>query len=108
EAPIAQQRSRARQLARLPRGVRSLAALALTVTSLIWLWRAADPGSVWPLLEQAHPPTLVIGLILLGGSLLTKGLRWRAMLPKPSALSRAEAVRIFHISILLNNLLPFR
>jgi len=30
------------------------------------------------------------------------------MLPVPSALSHADALRIFHVSILLNNLLPFR
>ncbi len=30
------------------------------------------------------------------------------MLPEPRKLSRVEAVRIFHVSILLNNLLPFR
>jgi len=47
-------------------------------------------------------------VLLLFTSLITKALRWRAMLPVPSALSRADALRIFHVSILLNNLLPFR
>ena len=49
-----------------------------------------------------------MGVILLAGSLIAKALRWRAMLPEPWKLSRVEAVRIFHVSILLNNLLPFR
>lgn len=49
-----------------------------------------------------------MGLVLLGGSLAAKALRWRALLPAPRELSRTEALRIFHVSILLNNLLPFR
>lgn len=87
---------------------RALAAVALAIASLFWLWRAADPGAVWPLLQRAHPPALVLGVALLGGSLVTKALRWRAMLPAPGAMGRGEATRIFHVSILLNNLLPFR
>ena len=50
----------------------------------------------------------MLGVALLGGSLVTKALRWRAMLPEPGAMHRGEAIRIFHVSILLNNLLPFR
>lgn len=92
----------------MPGSARSLAAVALAVASLVWLWRAADPGSVWPLLERAHPPTLLLGLVFLAVSLALKGLRWRAMLPAPQEMSRLEALRIFHVSILLNNLLPFR
>ncbi|MCA9855846.1 MAG: flippase-like domain-containing protein [Dehalococcoidia bacterium] len=92
----------------VPRGVRTIAAVALAAASLVWLWRAAEPDAVWPLLERAHPLALVMGVILLAGSLVAKALRWRAMLPEPWKLSRVEAVRIFHVSILLNNLLPFR
>lgn len=88
--------------------MRSLAAIVLAVVSLFWLWQAADPGSVWPLLQRAHPPALLLGLALLAVSLATKALRWRAMLPAPGRVSRVEALRIFHVSILLNNLLPFR
>lgn len=50
----------------------------------------------------------MLGVALLGGSLVTKALRWRAMLPEPGAMHRGEAIRMFHVSILLNNLLPFR
>src|SRR5690606_13462149 len=86
----------------------TVAAFALAIASLVWLWRATDPGSVWPLLQRTHLPALVVGLVLLGGSLVAKALRWRAMLPPSGALGRIEAIRIFHVSILLNNLLPFR
>ena len=35
-------------------------------------------------------------------------MRWHALLPSGSPLSRVEAFQIFHVSVLLNNLLPFR
>ena len=60
------------------------------------------------MLERAHPTALLLGLGLLGVSLVTKSLRWRSMLPAPGEIGRTEAVRIFHVAILLNNLLPFR
>lgn len=41
-------------------------------------------------------------------SLGAKSLRWRSLLPRSAELSVADAYRIFHVAILLNNLLPFR
>lgn len=35
-------------------------------------------------------------------------MRWRALLPSPNRVKAVEAYQIFHISILLNNILPFR
>lgn len=39
---------------------------------------------------------------------MVKSFRWRSLLPTEPGISKSEAYRIFHISILLNNLLPFR
>lgn len=39
---------------------------------------------------------------------MVKSLRWRSLLARPDGLSAREAYRIFHVAILLNNLLPFR
>lgn len=87
---------------------RALAGLVLAAGSLVWLWRSADPGVVLPLLEGAHPLALTLSLVLLGASLVMKSLRWRSLLPTAHQMSRLEAYSVFHVSILLNGLLPFR
>lgn len=88
--------------------VRGLIGVVLGVASVVWLWRAADLSLVLPLLESAHPVALGSAIFLLGMSLMMKSFRWRTLLPANPGLSPAEAYRIFHISILLNNLLPLR
>lgn len=49
---------------------------------------------------------LAVSLVLV--SLTAKALRWRTLMPGPRAPGVRAAVRIFFVSILVNNLLPFR
>lgn len=51
---------------------------------------------------------LTVAIVLLTVSLMMKSFRWRSLLPTTPGISAGEAYRIFHISVLLNNLLPFR
>ncbi|MEX2376277.1 MAG: lysylphosphatidylglycerol synthase domain-containing protein, partial [Dehalococcoidia bacterium] len=78
------------------------------MASVVWLWRTADFSLVLSLLESAHPVALGLAVLLLGMSLMMKSFRWRTLLPAEPGISPGDAYRIFHISILLNNLLPFR
>ena len=88
--------------------MRAAVAVALSVASGWWLWHAVDTRAVFELLRRVHLPTLVLAVSLLMASLTAKALRWRALMPRPGLLSAPEAVRIFHVSVLVNNLLPFR
>jgi glycosyltransferase 2 family protein len=94
--------------ARRTYAIRAGIGLVIAIASIAWLVRSSELDRVLPLVTGAHPLLLTLSVLLLGFSLTLKSLRWRVLLPSRSGISRTEAYRIFHISILLNNLLPFR
>lgn len=78
------------------------------VLSLYWLGTSADLDRALALVKRTDLLPLAAAVLLLLASLAAKALRWRALLPSDASLSRREAFRIFHVSIFLNNVLPFR
>lgn len=97
-----------RDRTRLKHAVRLAIAVVAALISLYWLSRYADIGTIVPLVQASHRSTLLGAVALLLASLAAKSMRWHALLPSGSPLSRVEAFQIFHVSVLLNNLLPFR
>ncbi|MDA0364446.1 MAG: lysylphosphatidylglycerol synthase transmembrane domain-containing protein [Chloroflexi bacterium] len=75
---------------------------------MLWLSRAVDARAVLELLGRAHAPILVLAVSLVLASLTAKALRWRSLMPGQRAPGARATVRIFFVSILVNNLLPFR
>ncbi|MEZ4503673.1 MAG: lysylphosphatidylglycerol synthase transmembrane domain-containing protein [Dehalococcoidia bacterium] len=86
---------------------RFILALPVAALSAWWLWLVADPEAVLPVLRSAHAEIVLAASLLVVASLLAKTIRWRMLLGS-GALSVTEAYRIFHISVLMNNLLPLR
>lgn len=82
--------------------------MVLALVSLYSLSRIADLQETLTLLRGAHRPALGLAVLLLVLSLAAKSLRWRSLMPAAHDLDRTEAYRIFHISMLLNNVLPLR
>lgn len=85
-----------------------LAGVVIALVSVYSLGRATDLQDSLVLIRSTHVPALVLAVVLLVASLAAKSFRWRTLLPAPHAVGRGEAYRVFHVSILLNNLLPFR
>jgi uncharacterized membrane protein YbhN (UPF0104 family) len=91
-----------RQLLRLGLG------LGLSALSLWLLLLAVDEQASLRILQHADPLLVGIAVTCLFVSLCAKIARWGALLPRRPAVSFRNLFSIVHISMFLNNVLPFR
>jgi uncharacterized membrane protein YbhN (UPF0104 family) len=81
--------------------------IAVALTLLVWLWRAADGAEAAQRLAGADPLWLLAALVALSLQTVLSALRWRLTASQLGiAIDRGTAVREYYLSQIVNQTLP--